>query len=256
MDEYGVVGSSGCTHDSALIDVLDITGLHGETVHDDGEVRYLPTIFFESLGAFDCVSVLVRAKATLEVLDGGSTTSSDSFKIGAVLGFLRRESLRKSTIPSCLGRRQCSVDAVLDIVSFFSEGGDEVLVSIFVVDGALQLVDSRASDVLGQGSNGFGGELVLPIVDEGEGAVGVDDGGLGHLQDFGRHLEVNLGSKDFAVLECVIGRGRGVGVEISDEDDLAGGVVEVDSGRRHCRERMLTFLRLVIGLYPSNGCFT
>ena len=87
---------------------------------------------------------------------------------------------------------------------------------------------------MGQGSNGFGGELIPPVANEGEGALGVDDGGFGHLQDFGGHLEVNLGSKHFAVFERVIGRGRGVGVEVGDEDDLAGGVVEVDTGRGHC----------------------
>ena len=61
--------------------------------------------------------------------------------------------------------------------------------------------------VLLPSSNGFGGELIFPVVDEGEGALWVDDGGLGHFQDFGGHLEVNLGSKHFAVLKRVIGRG-------------------------------------------------
>ena len=137
LDEYGVIGSSGCAHDSTLVDVFDVAGLHGESVHDDGEVRYLPAVFFESLGTLDCVSILIGAEATLKVLDCGSTTGSDSFKVGAVFGFLRRKSLRKSTIPSCLGRGQCSVDAVLDIIAFFLEGGNEVLVSVFTVDGAL-----------------------------------------------------------------------------------------------------------------------
>jgi hypothetical protein len=205
--EDGVVGASGCAHDSALVNVLDVSGLHSEPVHDDGEIGYLPAILFKSLGALDGVSILVGTEATLEILDCSLTPSSDCFKVSAVFGLLRLESFRKSTIPSCLGCRQGVVDATLNVVSFFSEGGDEVLVSIFAVSGALQLVDSRASDVLGQGSNGFGGELVPPVVNEGEGALGVDDGGLGHLQDFGGHLEVNLGSKHFAVFERVIGRG-------------------------------------------------
>ena len=125
-----------------------------------------------------------------------------------------------------------------------------------MVDGATQLVDSRASDVLGQGSNSFIGEPVFPIVDEGEGALRVDDGDFRQLQDFGRHLEVNRGSKYFPVFKRVIGRGWSRWGKVGDEDDLAGGFIEVDSGGRHWRERMLTFLRLSIGLYPSNGCFT
>ena len=185
MDEYGVVGAPSCAHDLALIDVFDVASLHGESVHDDGEVRYLATIFFKSLGALDCVSILVGSETGLEILDGDPTARSDSFKVSAVFSLLGCKSLRKSTIPSCLGRGQCSVNMVLDIISFFSEGGDEVLVLFFAIDGTLQLVDSRASDVLGQGSNGLGGELVLPVVDESEGALGIDDGGLGHLQDFG-----------------------------------------------------------------------
>ena len=207
LDEYGVVRSSSCAHDSALVNVLDIAGLHGESVHNDGEIRHLSSIFFESLGTFDCVSVLIRAEALLEVFNSGSTTSSDGLEIGAVFSFLRYESFCKSMIPSCLGCGQCLVDVTLDIVSLLSEGGDKVLVSIFAVNGALQFVDSRVSDVLGQSSNGFGGKLIFPIVDEGEGALGIDDGGFGHFQDFGRHLEVNLGSKDFAILKRVIGRG-------------------------------------------------
>ena len=94
----------------------------------------------------------------------------------------------------------------------------------------------------------------LPVVNEGEGALGVDDGDFGELQNFGRHLEVNRGSKHFAILKRIIGRRRGVGVKVGDEDDLAGRVVEVDSGGRHWEKRMMTFLRLEVGLYPSNGC--
>ena len=105
MNEYGVVGASGCTHDSALVNVFDVTGLHGEPIHDDGEVGYLPAILLKSFGALDGVSILVGAEAALEVLDCGSTASSDRFKVSAVFGFLRFESFRKSTIPSCFGRR-------------------------------------------------------------------------------------------------------------------------------------------------------
>jgi hypothetical protein len=137
LNEDGVVGASGGPHDASLVNVLDIAGLHGESIDDDGEVGYLPTILLESLGTLDSVSVLIGAEATLEVFDCGSAASSDCFKVSAVLGFLRLESLRKSTIPSCLGRRQGVVDAMLNIVSLLSKGGDEALVSIFVVGGAL-----------------------------------------------------------------------------------------------------------------------
>ena len=54
-----------------------------------------------------------------------------------------------------------------------------------MVDGVTQFADSRASDVLGQGSNCFVGESIFPVVDEGEGALRVDDGYLRELQDFG-----------------------------------------------------------------------
>ena len=111
MDEDGVVGSSCSAHDAALVNVLDVTGLHGEPVDDDGEVGYLPTIFFKSFRAFDGVSILVCTEATLEIFNGGPTTGSDCFKVSAVLGFLRLESFCKSTIPSCLDRRQGSIDA-------------------------------------------------------------------------------------------------------------------------------------------------
>ena len=113
LNEYGVIGSSGCPHDSALVDILDVAGLHGESIHDDGEVRYLPAILFESFGTLDRVSILVGVEMTLELFDRGSSAGSNGFEIGAVLGFLRRESLRKSTIPSCLGLGQCLVDAVV-----------------------------------------------------------------------------------------------------------------------------------------------
>ena len=105
LDEDGVVGASGCAHDSALVDVFDVTGLHGESVHDDGEVGYLPAILLKSFGALNGVSILIGMEATLKVLDCGSTARSDCFKVSSVLGFLRFESFRKSTIPSCLGRQ-------------------------------------------------------------------------------------------------------------------------------------------------------
>ena len=256
LNEDGVIGSSGSPHNSSLVDILDVAGLHGEAVDDDGEIGYLSAVFFKSFGALDGVSILIGAEAALKVLDCGSAADSNCFKVSAVFGFLRFESFCKLTIPSCLGCRQGVVNAILNVVSFFSKGGDEVLVPIFAIDGALQLVDSRVSDVLGQGNNGLGGELVFPVVDEGEGALGVDDRGFGHLQDLGRHLEVDLRSKDFTILKRVIGRGGCVGLEIGDEDDLAGRVVEMDSGWRHCRERILTFLPLVVDLYPFNGCLT
>ena len=105
MDEDGIIGASGCTHDSALVDVLDVPSLHGESVHDDGEVGYLSAILLESFGTLNGVSILIAAEAALEVFNGGSTASSDRFKVSAVFGFLRLESFRKSTIPSCLGFR-------------------------------------------------------------------------------------------------------------------------------------------------------
>ena len=256
MDEDGVVRPSCSAHNAALVDIFDVAGLHGESIDDDGEVRYLAAVFFESLGAFDCIGVLVRMEAMLEVLDGGLTACSDGVEIGAVFGFLRCESFRKSTIPSCLGRGQGLIDTFLGVVSILSQGSDEGFVSVFLVDGVTQPADSRASDVLGQGSNSFIGESILPVIDEGEGALRVDDGDFRELQDFGRHLEVDRGSKYFPIFRRVIGRGWSEGFEVGDEDNLAGGVVEVDSGRRHCRERMLTFLRLVVGLYPSSGCLT
>ena len=119
LNEYGVVGASGCAHDSTLVDVFDVTGLHGESVHDDGEVGHLSAILFKPLGTLDSVSILVGAEATLEIFDGGSTTGSDCLEVSAVFGLLSLESRRKSTIPSCLGCRQGSIDAVLDIVSLF-----------------------------------------------------------------------------------------------------------------------------------------
>ena len=165
MDENGVVRPSRGTHDAALVDVLDIVGLHSESVDNDGEVRYLPTILLESFGAFDGVSVFMSAKAVLKVLDSGSTSGSDCLEISAVLKLLRCKSFRKSTIPSCLGCGQCLINVFLGIVSLLSQGSDEGFVSVFMVDGVTQLADSRASDVLGQGSNGFVGESVFPVVD-------------------------------------------------------------------------------------------
>ena len=137
MDEDGVVGSSSGPHNAALVDIFDVAGLHGESVDDDGEVRYLPAILFEPFWTLNGVSILVCAEAALKVLDGGSTAGSDCFQVGTVFSFLRLESLRKSTIPSCLGLRQGSVDTVLNIVSLLSKGGDEILVSVFAVGGAL-----------------------------------------------------------------------------------------------------------------------
>ena len=137
LDEDSVVGSSGGPHDVALVNVLDVAGLYGEPIDNDGEVGYLPAILFKPLWAFEGVSILACTEALLEVLDGGSATSSDCLQVSTVFGFLRLESFRKSTIPSCLGCRQGSVDAVLNIVSLSSKGGDELFVSVFAIGGAL-----------------------------------------------------------------------------------------------------------------------
>ena len=185
LNEDGVFGSSSGAHDSALVNIFDIAGLHGESINDDGEVRYLSTIFFESFWTFDCISEFIRTQAVLEVFDGSLTSCSDGVEIDVVFGFLRCESFRKSTIPSCLGCGQCLVDAFLGVIALLSKSGDEGFVSIFVVDGMAQFPDSRASNVLGQGSNCLGGESVLPVVNEGEGALGVDDRDFGELQDLG-----------------------------------------------------------------------
>ena len=133
-------------------------------------------ILFETFWTFDGVDGFILMETVLEVFDGGLTTGSNGVEVGVVFSFLRSESFRKSTIPSCLGCGQCLINALLGIVSLLLQGGDEGFVSIFVVDGMAQFVDSRASDVLGQGSNGFSGKLVFPVVNEGEGALGIDDG--------------------------------------------------------------------------------
>ena len=178
MDENGVIGPPGGTHNSSLVDVFDVSSLKGEAVDDNGEVRYLPAIFFKSLWAFDGIGSFILMEAVLEVFDGGLASGSYGVEVGAMFSFLQSESLHKLTIPSCLGCGQCLIDVVLGVVSLLSQGGDEVLVSILLIDGAMQLFDSSVSDVLGQGSNGLDGELISPVVDEGEGALGVDDGDL------------------------------------------------------------------------------
>ena len=135
LNEYGVVGASSGAHDSTLVDILDVTGLHGEPVDDDGEVGHLPTVLLKPLWAFDCVGILIRVEVMLEVLDSGLTASSDGVEIGAMFGLLRCESFRKSTIPSCLGCGQGLIDTLLGVVSLLSEGGDEGLVSVLVING-------------------------------------------------------------------------------------------------------------------------
>ena len=205
LDENGVIGASSCAHDSTLVDIFDVTGLHGKPVDDNGEVRHLSAVFFKPLWALDCIGVLIRTEAMLEVFNSGLAASSDGVEVGAVFGLLRRESVRKSMIPSCLGCSQGLVDMLLSVVSLLSKSGNEGLVSVFVIDGVAQFPDSRASDVLGQGSNGLDGESVFPVIDEGEGTLGIDDGDFGELQNLGRHLEINRGSKHFAIFERVIG---------------------------------------------------
>ena len=178
LDEDGIVRSSGGTHDSPLVNVLDISRLESESIDNNGEVGYLPVILLESLGTFDGIGGFVLMKAVLEVFDSGLAAGPDCVEVSAVFNFLRSESFRKSTIPSCLGCGQCLIDALLGVISFLSQGGDKGLVSVFVVDGATQLANSRASDVLGQGSNSLCGELVFPVVDEGEGALRIDNGNI------------------------------------------------------------------------------
>ena len=194
-------------------------------------------------------------ETVLKVFNCSLTSGSNGIKVSAVLGFLCCESFHKSIVPSCLGCGQRLIDAMLGVVAIFPKGGDEGLMPVFVVDSVAQLADSRASDVLGQGSNCFSGESVFPVINEGEATLGICDGDFGEFQDLGRHLEIDLGSKHFAVLKHVIGRRRGDRVEVGNEDDLAGRVVEVDGGGRHWNERMLTFFLLVVGLYPCSGCF-
>ena len=135
LNEDGIVRSSGSTHDPSLVDVLDISCLEGESIDDNGEVRYLPAIFFESLAAFNSIGGFVLTKTMLEVLDSGLGTGSDCVEVSTVFSFLRSKSFCKSTIPSCLGCGQGLVDALLSVVLFLSQGGDEGLVSVFVIDG-------------------------------------------------------------------------------------------------------------------------
>ena len=135
LNEYGIVGAFSGAHDSTLVDILDVMGLHGEPVDDNGEVGYLPTVLLKPLWAFDCVGILVRVEVMLEVLDSGLTAGSDGVEISAVFGLLRCESFRKSTIPSCLGCSQGLIDMLLGVVPLLSESGDEGLVLVFVIDG-------------------------------------------------------------------------------------------------------------------------
>ena len=75
LDKDGVIRSSRGTHDTTLIDVFDVAGLHSESVNNDGEVRHLSSILFESLRTFDGIGGFIRVEAMLEVFDGCLTSS-------------------------------------------------------------------------------------------------------------------------------------------------------------------------------------
>ena len=95
---------------------------------------YLSAILFEFFWTLDGIGGFILMEVVLKVLDGGLTPSSNGIEIGAVFRLLRSESFRKLTIPSCLGCGQCLVNAFLGVVSLLPQGGDEGLVSVFVVD--------------------------------------------------------------------------------------------------------------------------
>ena len=103
LDKNGVIGSSGGSHDTSLIDILDIPSLYGISVEDDGEVGNVASVFFESLWTLNCVSLLIGMDAVFQLLDHGSGACLDSLDTDQVVSLLLSEGRSHALFPVGLG---------------------------------------------------------------------------------------------------------------------------------------------------------
>ena len=267
LDEDGIIGTPGCAHDVTLVDIFDVSGLHSESINDDGEVGDTASILFETFRAFDCISLFISADAAFELLHRGPRTSSYSFDADQMVGLLLSDSCGHSLLLISLSLAYGVVDAPLSDILLLAKAGDKLLVAGVSIDGGVQFLDSGIGDTLGQGCNSLGCKLVSKVGKEVEGTFQFHDGDFGKFHDVGQHFEVNLGSKDFACLKHVIGRrSGGDGSVVSDEDGLGLGVqglvgrgrgdFEVDDGSGHCEEQIITLRLALLLLSRFRGCLT
>ena len=92
MDKNGIIGSSSGTHDASLVNVLNVTSLHGEPVNNDREVGDASSVLFEALWTFDGIPILVGVDTASELFDHGPRTSSYGLDADQVVGLLFGES--------------------------------------------------------------------------------------------------------------------------------------------------------------------
>ena len=82
-----------------MVNVFDVTSLHGEPIDDDGKVGNVALIFSEAFGTFDCISLLVGVDVVFELLDCGPRTSSYGLDADQVVGLLFGESCGHALLP-------------------------------------------------------------------------------------------------------------------------------------------------------------
>ena len=86
-------------HDVALVDIFDVTGLHGESIDDDREMGNVTSILFEAFRTLHCISLLIGVDAVFELLNRGPRTSSYGLDADHVVSLLFGESCGHALLP-------------------------------------------------------------------------------------------------------------------------------------------------------------
>jgi hypothetical protein len=185
LDEDVVILSTGGTHDSSLVNVLDVMGLKGVSINGDREMGDASIVLLEAFWAFGFGSSLIASDATLEVTDGSSRSGLDSCGVEVPKGFSLSNGCIELFLPDDIGLGVSCVNSLLDCIGLASEGFDE---GGFMADlGGLrvQLGDSGTSDGFGQGMSSLGCESTGGIIEDVEGSLWFDEWLTNHFENRG-----------------------------------------------------------------------
>jgi hypothetical protein len=185
LDEDVIILSSGRTHNSSLVNILDVEGLDGIPFDGDGEMGDTSVVLLKALWALGFGSSLIVRDATLEITNGSSGPGFNGCGVEIPKGFSLSNGCVELFLPDGVGFGASRVDLLLDCVGLASEALNECG---FVGDSSglrVQLGNSGTSDGFGQGVSSLGCESTGGVIKDVESPLWFDKRFAHHLEDCG-----------------------------------------------------------------------
>jgi hypothetical protein len=185
LDENVVVLSSGRTHDSSLVNILDVAGLYDISIDGDGEMGNTSVVLFETLQTLGFGGSLIVSDVTLKVTNGSSGSGLKGRGAEIPKSFSLSNGGIESFLPDDIGFSASRVNSLLRSVGLSSEAFNEFGLVSDSSGFGVQLGNSGTGDGFSQGVSSLGCESTSGVIEDVKSSFWFNKGLANHLEDCG-----------------------------------------------------------------------